>query len=102
MNDQDNCSGSWVAGDVTLSNEFGNIELADTTSSIGTFSGGEGAIGLSAPGVTNEGSLNVTLDVEDWLKYDFYGRGNEDPTGTASFGIFSGREPIFYLRESYR
>ncbi len=102
VNDQDNCSGSWVAGDVTLSNELGNIELADTTPSIGTFSGGEGAIGLSAPGVTNEGSLNVTLDVEDWLKYDFYGRGNEDPTGTASFGIFSGREPIFYLRESYR
>ncbi|GAA3929461.1 LamG domain-containing protein [Litoribacillus peritrichatus] len=106
VNDEDNCSGTWVAGDVTLSNYQGDLsELpapGETTVSLGSFNDGEGVIILSPPGAGNDGSVNVTLDVEDWLKYDFYGRGNENPTGTGTFGIFPGRKPIFYLRESYQ
>ena len=102
VNNEDVCSTSWVAGDITLNSYQGNLASGETTGTLGTFSSGIGVIHLSAPGTGNEGSVNAVLGVDDWLKYDFYGRGNEDPTGTGTFGIYSGRQPIFYLRESYR
>lgn len=103
VNTEDTCSDdAWVVGDITLSNYQGKLIAGDITTTLGTFSDGEGVINLSAPGAGNEGSVNVMLDVENWLKYNFLGNGNTNPEGVGSFGIYSGREPIFYLRESYR
>ena len=109
-NDEDTCSdddlggpsGGWADDDITLSGFQGNLSSSDTSASFTSFDDGVGVLTLSAPGSGDEGSVNVTFAVDDWLKYDFYQRGDEDPTGTATFGIFSGRQPIFYLRESYR
>jgi len=103
VNVDDTCSDdSWAVGDVTLSNYQGKLGAGETTKTLGAFAAGIGTINLSAPGAGNEGSVNVMLGVDNWLKYNFFGSGNVNPVGVGSFGIYSGREPIFYLRESYR
>jgi len=110
VNDEDTCSdddlggpaGGWADDDITLSGFQGNLSASDTSASFTSFDDGLGVLTLSAPGTGDEGSVNVTFAVDDWLKYDFFQRGDEDPTGTATFGIFFGRQPIFYIRESYR
>ncbi len=117
-NTQDVCSpNDWSSSDLSLDQYTGNLSSGspgDVSASLGTFNQGQGVILLSkpaqpnqGPGQGNEGSVNVTLDVADWLKFDFFIQmptniPNENPTGTATFGVFSGREPVFYLRESYR
>jgi hypothetical protein len=102
LNADDSCTGGWASSDVTLSNFSGNLSSGETSVSVSNVSSGIGVLELSAPGSGNEGSVNAQLDVPAWLEFDFYGRGNEDPTGTGSFGLYSGRQPIFYFRESYR
>lgn len=102
MNPEDSCSGGWGASDVTLSGYSGNLTSGETSASVGNVSAGMGVLELSTPGNGNEGSVNSTLDVPVWLEFDFYNRGDEDPTGTGTFGVYSGRPPIFYMRESYR
>jgi MSHA biogenesis protein MshQ len=109
----DTCSDDvWSDTDLTLSQFTGNLSdgsPGDVDVSLGTFDAGAGDILLAnpsnsnqGPGAGNEGSVNVTLDVDDWLKYDFFGRGVENPVGTGTFGVYSGRQPVFYMRESYR
>jgi len=108
VNEDDICSyTAWTDSDITLQENKGALDLAETSASLGSFSNGAGIILLTAPGTTNEGSVNTELDVESWLMFDFYQRDkvnplDENPIGTATFGVFSGRQPIFYLRESYR
>lgn len=101
-NTDDVCSSIWPNSSLADGSYTGNLSSGETTPSIGAFTAGEGVINLTAPGEGNEGSVTITLDVEEWLQYDFLNRGSEDPSGTGTFGIFSGKQPIFYLRESYR
>jgi len=54
---------------------------------------------LLAPGLTNDGSVDVLLDVPAWLEFDWQGGGDEDPVGTATFGRFRGHDRILYWRE---
>jgi len=58
---------------------------------------------LRAPGADNDGSTTITIDVPDWLEYDWDtgSPGLEDPTGTAVFGIFRGTDRRIYIREVY-
>ncbi|MEL7448930.1 MAG: DUF6701 domain-containing protein [Pseudomonadota bacterium] len=58
---------------------------------------------LAAPGVGNGGSVTVTGDAPVWLEFDWDTTlpGLEDPTGTATFGIFSGSARRIYQREVY-
>ncbi|MFC3152356.1 DUF6701 domain-containing protein [Litoribrevibacter euphylliae] len=118
VNTDDSCSDDvWSDTDLSLDQYTGKLNPGspgDVSASLGVFDQGQGIIRLNkptqpnqGPGQGNEGSVNVTLDVEDWLKYDFLIQTptnipNENPVGTGTFGIFSGREPVFYLRESYR
>ena len=92
----------------TLSNPAGNLLLTDTSASgIGTFISGRtdtaNPIILSAPGVGNDGSVDISLDVPAYLEYDWNGDGNhdDDPTATATFGIYRGNNSTIYLRELY-
>jgi len=68
---------------------------------------------LSAPGVgsgsdTNDGSVEVTLDLaltspaQPWLLNDEDGDGvfSENPVGTASFGMSRGDDRFLYWRET--
>ena len=65
--------------------------------------GGDFNLFLLAPGATNDGSVTVTADVPDWLEFDWDALtpGLEDPSGTATFGIFQGESRQIYIREIY-
>jgi MSHA biogenesis protein MshQ len=58
---------------------------------------------LRAPGAGNDGSTTATVDVPDWLEFDWDASvpGLEDPSGTAVFGIFRGEGRRIYIRELY-
>ncbi|MBT8109072.1 MAG: hypothetical protein KJP17_12590 [Gammaproteobacteria bacterium] len=58
---------------------------------------------LQAPGSGNDGSVNVSADVPAWLEFDWDASvpGLEDPTGTATFGIYDGEGKRIYMREVY-
>jgi MSHA biogenesis protein MshQ len=60
-------------------------------------------LNLQAPGAGNDGSVDITATVNDWLKYDWdtSTAGDENPTATATFGIFRGNDATIYLREIY-
>ena len=65
--------------------------------------GGDFNLFLLAPNATNDGSVTVTADVPDWLKFDWdtLTPGLENPSGTATFGIFGGNSRQIYIRELY-
>lgn len=65
--------------------------------------GGDFNLRLGAPGAGNQGSVNVTATVPDWLRFDWDAGtpGDESPTGQATFGIFGGEQRQIYTREIY-
>ena len=65
--------------------------------------GGDFNLQLAAPGAGNDGSTTATADVPAWLEYDWDAAspGNEDPAGTAVFGIYEGQDRRIYIRELY-
>jgi MSHA biogenesis protein MshQ len=58
---------------------------------------------LKAPGAGNDGSVDVTanLSSKTWLRFDWNGAGEVDPTGRATFGLYRGSPRHIYLRERY-
>ncbi|MDH3578013.1 MAG: hypothetical protein OEO71_09380 [Gammaproteobacteria bacterium] len=65
--------------------------------------GGDFNLFLLAPGAGYDGSVDVTADVPFWLEFDWDAAlpGVEDPTGTATFGIYDGDNKRIYTRELY-
>lgn len=60
-------------------------------------------INLKAPGENSTGDIDVTLTSPSWLQYDWDGDSviDNDPTGTASFGLYRGDDRIIYWREVF-
>jgi len=98
-------------GHINLDNYTGNLS-GNTTPALAPLmlNSGQATITLSAPGVGNDGSVIVTplLNsaislVQPWLQFDWDGDGNHDndPTATATFGIYRGNDSTIYLRELY-
>lgn len=58
---------------------------------------------LKAPGSANEGSVDVTANLasKTWLRFDWNGTGDVDPTGKATFGLYRGSPKHIYMRERY-
>ncbi|MBI3545385.1 MAG: hypothetical protein HY081_02135 [Gammaproteobacteria bacterium] len=58
---------------------------------------------LKAPGVGNEGGVDVSADLsaKTWLRFDWNGTGLVDPTARATFGLYRGNPRSIYLRERY-
>lgn len=124
-NASDNCTGVTLA----FSNPRGNLALNETcvydTGNPGLSGVGCSVVGplakqfreggvagfngdfnlhLQAPGLGNEGSIDVsaTLAATPWLRFDWDGvAGDDDPVGRASFGIYRGSPRNIYLRERY-
>lgn len=65
--------------------------------------GGDFNLHLRAPGDGNDGSTTATADVPAWLEFDWNTAtpGNEDPSGTAVFGVYKGSDRRIYVREIY-
>jgi len=102
----DSCS-SYAAANTSLGGWQGNLNSGDTsvispvvsTSLSGGQSNSVSPLLLSAPGVGNEGAVDVTLDVPTWLEFDWNAGGDADPVGTARFGRYRGHDRIIYWRE---
>ncbi|MDO8940173.1 MAG: hypothetical protein Q7U98_13555 [Methylicorpusculum sp.] len=54
---------------------------------------------LKAPEKT--GSLDLTAEVADWLKFSWQGKENENPKARVTFGIFKGDSQQIYFQEIY-
>lgn len=65
--------------------------------------GGDFNLNLMAPGAGHDGSTTITADVPEWLRFDWDAAavGLENPSGTATFGIFRGEDRRIYTREIY-
>jgi serine acetyltransferase len=92
--------------DTTLTTRALPEEPAATT---GNFLAGKTrTIKLAAPGAGNQGKIGVSYNASDWLRYDWnpdveidgvvY---NENPSATATFGLFRGNDRIIYQREVF-
>lgn len=104
-NDLDSCT-PYDSVYLGLSNYQGNLNSPDTVASgSGSLLSGTGyAMQLSASGLGNDGSVDLTLDLSsttglglEWLR-----PGGVDPTAKATFGIYKGNERLIYMRESVR
>ena len=112
-NTEDSCS-TFSSGNVQFSNRIGNLStdpaIIGAPMSV-TMASGLGSIPLVAPGSGNDGSVDLTLDLGTtganmpWLQYDWPNDGNQDgllddnPTATATFGIFRGRDSMIFFQE---
>ncbi len=109
---------------VALSNWQRNLNACETSVTLsGRLNAGRGNLRLSAPGLGNTGSVNLTVNLgaagsgstcvggaasavagasQTWLQ----GQGtggvwNADPAARASFGLYRGSKPLIYMRELY-
>lgn len=118
-NTDDNCTALTDAppippdwGDINLSNYQGRLVQNDTTPSISAMVGGQATLTLTAPLINNEGSVLVTLDAPPYLEFNWDGidqpilmpdgdLNDDDPSATATFGIYRGNDSTIYFRELY-
>ncbi len=101
--ENDQCTGSATVGEPSLQAFSGGLSQGETLAKVSMLLGGNGALGLSAPGQGNRGNVKVALPLmPEWLKYDWVGGGRESATGLASFGIYRGSPPLIFRREVYR
>lgn len=105
--DPDQCT-PYSAAAVTLSDFSGNLSPGETAvlallgapALIGGRDDDADPIRLAAPGVGNDGSTRVTVDVPGHLEFDWQGSGPEDPSATAAFGRYRGHDRIIYRGEA--
>ena len=125
VNPDDNCTALTDAPNGVLMTTYGHFFLDDATAYTGnlsptettptlsalTLATGQSSLNLTAPGIGNDGSVNIDVLltnagiplVQPWLQFDWDGDGNHDndPTATATFGIYRGNDSTIYLRELY-
>ena len=102
----DNCT-TYAMSQATLSNYGGNLNAGETsvtapTAATALVSGDSDptkALLLAAPGIGNDGSVDVKLDAPTHLEFDWFGAGATDPVGEARFGRFRGNDRIVFWRE---
>lgn len=100
LNPLDSCT-AYNSLYLSLSNYQDRLSSGETAiSGTGTVLSGLGNnLSLSAPGVGNDGSVELEYDLDAagmaWLKPE-----GLNPTGKATFGIFKGNERMIYMRES--
>lgn len=102
------CSGTVLnVSAIALDNYQGNLVAGNITPSFGGISAGGGGIinlALDAGAATStiSGMARVTVTVPVSLQYNQTGSGLANPTATATFGIYNGRDPIFNVQETFR
>lgn len=109
-NSDDSCTFPPAPGDASYSNWDGNLVSPET--SVSTISSplaaGLGQVVMSAPGLGNDGNVDVTLSYGSipWLRPDFDGDGtyennpDDDPTANARFGMYRGDDRFLFWQES--
>jgi MSHA biogenesis protein MshQ len=86
-------SGNLAAGETSVTAPIAGTTLITGESNPST------PLLLSAPGVGNDGAVDVRLDVAPHLEFDWSGSGAADPTGNARFGRYRGNDRIIFWKE---
>ena len=90
LSTEDSCT-SYSTSDVTLNNWSGALNGGDTAvTSVQVISGGSGSLTLGAPGLGNEGSVEVTLSAPYYMNFQY---------GLATFGVYRGDDRIISWQE---
>ena len=100
----DNNCVSFDSSNMTLTNINLDPSLSGVNSVTGAFvNGATQAIELASPGLGNQGAIGVSYDTYEWLKYDWDNTGSlsQNPTATATFGIFRGDDRLRNWREVF-
>jgi MSHA biogenesis protein MshQ len=111
LNEKDSCTIYDTRDDtnnITLTSGTLNKNLTGVNAVTGPLAEGKTrAMILTAPGAGNRGSIEVEYTIYNWLKYDWDWNGvseklyNQNPTATATFGLFRGNDRIIYQREVF-
>ncbi len=107
LNKQDSCT-KYDSGNIILTSGTLNKNLITVNSTIGRLEYSKTLMmALNAPGAGHQGSINIEYDIYSWLKYDWSWNGvtaksfNENPSGTAIFGLYRGNDKVIHMREIY-
>jgi predicted acyltransferase (DUF342 family) len=93
---------SYDSSKISLTNISLDPALTDAIGGIGFFVAGKTqSIELEAPGAEHQGQIGVLYDTHDWLEYDWDNDGahDDDPSASATFGLFRGSDRMIYWRE---
>jgi MSHA biogenesis protein MshQ len=106
-NEEDSCT-PYDASKIILTSGTLNKDLTGVNTVAGQLAGGKTrAMILTTPGAGKQGSIKVEYKIYDWLKYYWDWNGvnakeyNQNPTATATFGLFRGNDRIIYQREIF-
>lgn len=121
-NTADNCT-MIVAGNIALGNYQRNLNAGETTPTIGgAFNAGVGSLRVSAPGATNNGSVDVSINLTGTAAGNSCTAGmaastgsglshlqgawcgapySRDPTARATFGVDTNTDQMIYQRENF-
>ncbi len=92
LNNDDNCT-TYTTADITLSNYTGNLNAGETSVLSSTsINSGIGSITLSAPGIGNEGTVDIILTAPSYMHF---------ASGRATFGIYRGNDNIISWEEVF-
>lgn len=114
-NSADYCTGyDATGGNLSLTAYYPQLNEGETTpDGAGTLISGQydpaNPMFLTAPGETNHGSADLSLGVDNWLRFDWDGidqnsdgdLNDDDPAARATFGIYKGNPRVIYMREVY-
>ncbi|HEX7029367.1 MAG TPA: DUF6701 domain-containing protein [Gammaproteobacteria bacterium] len=95
---QDTCT-VFDAARLSLGAHAENLAAGESLVGGTNFASGAGQVTLTAPGVGNNGSMQLNYDTDPWLEYDWTGTGAEDPAGTIRFFEIFATEPGFIQRQ---
>ncbi len=119
-NSADSCT-TIAAANIALGNYQNNLNACETSVTAGSFSGGRSSVLLSAPGLGNYGSVDLTVNLGAGAGLTcapgamaatganrVYLQGNwsggtydQNPTARATFGVYRGSDEIIHIRENY-
>ena len=76
------------------------VNGGSTTATLNTpLIAGDAGLRLGAPGAGHAGYVDITVVSPAYLKYNWRGVGDVDPSARASFGVY--KSPLIYRRENY-
>jgi MSHA biogenesis protein MshQ len=108
LNTDDNCT-TIADGHLVITDNLSTPGSSTVTVTNTTAISGDLGVGLTAPGSGGiDGYIDVSPDLsassDAWLRYDWTGTGSftEDPTGRATFGIYSGNDVNIYRSQTYQ
>jgi serine acetyltransferase len=93
---------SYDASKISLTNISLDPALTEAKGDVGFFVAGKTqAIALKAPGIDKQGDVGVSYNTYDWLEYDWDNDGahDDDPSATATFGVYRGNDRVVYWQE---